>query len=63
MSIQLTCDQCGKVADWLHEIRSVGGMYGRSEVNRADYPIGQLHWECIVPFIQRKDAEKEECPF
>jgi len=63
VSVELICDQCGKADEWLHEIRGVGAMYGRGELHRGDHPEGQVHWECIVPFVQRKDAEKEECPF
>ena len=63
MSVQLTCDQCGKVASDLFEIRPIVVAHGAVETYRTEWVTGQVHWECIVPFVGRKDAEHEECPF
>ena len=60
MSIKLSCDQCGKDSWHLNEIRTVS-VQG-DEVYR-EFSLAHLCWECIVPWVNRRDAEKEEIPF
>ena len=62
MSIRLACDQCGKDAETLFEIRAVVASR-EGQFYRSDYADSQVHWECIVPFVGRRDAENNEVPF
>lgn len=63
MSVRLVCDQCRTDAETLHEIRPIGVSRGEQSTYRSEYVTAQVHWECIVPFVGRRDAEMEEVPF
>lgn len=63
MTIQLVCDQCGQPAETLQEIRPVGVSRADQNPWRSEYVTAQLHWECIVPFVGRRDAADKEPPF
>lgn len=76
MSVQLICDFCGNVqgekngvavrphwpGHWMVEIRGITATQ-TSEITHSDYPHGQVHWGCLVPFVEHRNAKDQEVPF
>lgn len=66
MSVQLICDQCGEICDIgvsTVELRRVQILPRANRVeNYDDWPT-IVHWSCLIPFVQRRDAEDKEPPF
>lgn len=66
MSVRLVCDHCGSSyeRDTLVELTYVTVLNSGAGIHRShDYPIGQVHEQCIVDFLAARKAKAEEVPF
>lgn len=66
MAVRLVCDHCGSIdhRSPFVELTYVSTLNSGAGIHRSDdYPIGQVHEDCIVDFLAARKAKAEEVPF